>query len=400
MCDKPITWLNENFVWNILSKHSKVPVKEIKSFKTQPATAKGENYASVMTLLSVEYVTEESPDVESVSFIVKSRVESEVFDAIEEEYNIFEREQQVYSVLMAKAEGLLRSIGDETIFGPRAIYLEDGIIVQENLKTKGYCIVDVKKGLNLEQITATLVKLAKFHATTMVLYRKNPDLFKHHLAGNVSETPTPLHDIYTNAIQSSIEYCKTNANLCPYVPKLEEFGTKIIPKMINVFSRNKVDRFHVLNHGDLWVNNIMFKNDSELLFVDYQEGYLGSPGIDLNWFMFSSWPTEIFKNHRDRLMDVYQSVLQEVLQKLDYDQRIPTIDDVKREIINKGYHGLTTATCLLPILINEHEELTDALIFILDTEEAKENRRKIFDNPSYGERLSVFLEFFKENGIL
>lgn len=396
--DEP-TWLDSNFILKILSKHSRYPVKEIKSFTKQPATAKGENYASVMTLLNVKYVTEQN-GVESVSFIVKSRVENEAFEAIEVEYNIFQREQQVYSVIMTEAECLLKSIGDETLFGPRAIYLEDGIIVQENLKVKGYHIADVKKGLNLNQITAILVKLAKFHATTMVLYRKNPNLFKFHLGGNVSENPTPLHSVYINAIQSSIEYCKAQKNLQQYLPKLEEFGTKIIAKMINVFSRNKVDRFHVLNHGDLWVNNIMFKNDSDLLFVDYQEGYFGSPGIDLNWFMFSSWPIDVFKNHRDHLIDVYQNVLQDLLQKLDYDQRIPTVEDVKREIVNKGYHGLTTATCLLPILINEHEELTDAMIFILDDEEAKENRRKIFNNPAYGDRLAVFLEYFKENNIL
>ncbi|XP_055856494.1 uncharacterized protein LOC129919585 [Episyrphus balteatus] len=404
MCDTPVNdepaWLDSAFVLKILTKYSKSPIKEIKSFTKQPATAKGENYASVMTLLNVKYVTEQNGTVESVSFIVKSRVDNEVFSAIEEEYNIFQRELQVYSVFMKEAEDLLRSIGDETIFGPRAIYLEDGVIVQENLKIKGYHIVDVKKGLNLDQITAALEKLAKFHATSMVLYRKNPELFKHHMAGNISENPTPLHYVYTNAIETSIEYCKSNKNLQQYVPKLEEFGTKIVPKMINVFSRNKVDRFHVLNHGDLWVNNMMFKSDKDVLFVDYQEGYFGSPGIDLNWFIFSSWPTDIFTNQRDQLIEVYQNVLKNVLQKLEYDQRIPTTEDVKREIVNKGYHGLSTATCLLPILINENQELADAMNFILDTDEAKENRRKVFDNPAYGNRLAVFLEFFHQNGII
>ncbi|XP_055904970.1 uncharacterized protein LOC129940607 [Eupeodes corollae] len=396
-----LAWLDSEFVFKIISKHSKIPVKEIKLFSKQPATAKGENYSSVMTLLNVEYVTEQSNGSnESASFIVKTRVQDETFAAIEEDYNIFERELKVYEVFMPEAERLLRSIGDDTVFGPKAIYLEDGIIVQENLKVKGYHICDVKKGLNLEQITSCLEKLAKFHATSMVLNRKNPEIFKHHMSGNVSENPTPLHYLYVYPMQTTIEYCKNNKNLQKYVPKLEDFASKTIPKMINVFSRDKVDRFHVLNHGDMWVNNLMFKNDKDVLFVDYQEGYFGSPGIDLNFFMFTSWPTDIFTNHRNQLLAVYQNVLSDILQRLNYDQRIPTIEDIKKEIVNKGFHGLTTATCILPIMINENAELADVMNFLSDTDEAKENRRKVFNNPGFGDRLIVFFDFFKEIGIL
>lgn len=36
---------------------------------------------------------------------------------------------------------------------------------------------------------------------------------------------------------------------------------------------------------------------------------------------------------------VYHESLSDILQKLNYQQRIPTIDDVKKEIINKAFHG-------------------------------------------------------------
>ena len=62
--------------------------------------------------------------------------------------------------------------------------------------------------------------------------------------------------------------------------------------------------------------------------------------------------------------------------------------------------GLATATCLLPILINEHSELADPENFILETEEALKNRRIIFHNKKFGDRLKVFLRYFQNINIL
>lgn len=64
------------------------------------------------------------------------------------------------------------------------------------------------------------------------------------------------------------------------------------------------------------------------------------------------------------------------------------------------YLGLATATCLLPILINEHPELADPENFVLETEEALKNRRIIFHNPKFAERLKVFLKYFEDIQIL
>lgn len=48
-------WLNRNFLEKSIRKHSKKDLVHIESFTIVPATAKGENFASVMFRVNVHY---------------------------------------------------------------------------------------------------------------------------------------------------------------------------------------------------------------------------------------------------------------------------------------------------------------------------------------------------------
>lgn len=117
------TWLDAEYVTKILKSYTANDFKELKSFTVTKATAKGENYASSMQLLSVEYLTnahEETPH--NISFIVKSRLENELMSQIEDDFNVFHREAQVYNVIMQEATKLMKTIeDDEILFGPRYV---------------------------------------------------------------------------------------------------------------------------------------------------------------------------------------------------------------------------------------------------------------------------------------
>lgn len=59
------------------------------------------------------------------------------------------------------------------------------------------------------------------------------------------------------------------------------------------FWKVKIDQFNVLNHGDLWGNNIMFRYNEEgaadkCLFLDYQAPKYGAPSQDLYYFIILS----------------------------------------------------------------------------------------------------------------
>ena len=114
--DDDSEWLNQEFLEKVLNKYEGHPV-HIENFTIQPATKKGENYASCMNLVKLEYSNMGAS--KTISLIIKSQLKTAMMEEITEEFNIFEREIQVYSVLLAKFEHLLRTINDQTSFGPR-----------------------------------------------------------------------------------------------------------------------------------------------------------------------------------------------------------------------------------------------------------------------------------------
>lgn len=217
----------------------------------------------------------------------------------------------------------------------------------------------------------------------------------------MSENENPLHAFYKNAIETCIQFCESKPGLQNYVPKLREFQPKVVSKLIGVFRRHEKDRYHVLNHGDCWVNNFMFKGElDDVIFVDFQEGFYGSPGIDLNYLFCSSLAEDTYIKYKDELIRCYQETLSDTLQKLCYSKTIPNVNDVKEEIMNKAFHGLATVTATLPVLINTTPDLVDPMDFIQDSDHARENRIKVFNNPRYENILTLFLKEFVENKIL
>ncbi|XP_037922255.1 uncharacterized protein LOC119658712 isoform X1 [Hermetia illucens] len=393
-------YLNDGYIHKILNAYEKQEV-EILKYEVESATKKGENFASSLSRLRMQYCLGQNGHTKTLTTIVKSRLGGEVLAEIESEFSIFDRESQVYKIILGECEDMLKSIGDDTHFGPRAIYVDDRIIVLEDLKEQGYTMENVRKGLNKEHCSRILEKLAKFHATTRVLYCKKPELFKYHIVGNIGEVRTPLHTIYENTIETCTKFVSSKEDLSQYANKLETYGKDIIKKLINIFSRDP-NGFNVLNHGDMWVNNFLFKSDGkdlDVLFVDFQEGFFGSPGIDFNYFIYSSWSDDVFRNHRKDLIKLYLKTLQDTLKKLG-DDNLPSLEIINKEIHSKGDHGLITACCMYPILTTDHPDLADPAIFVLNDEESKETRMKVFDSNNYYNHLKLILPEFVESKFL
>ncbi|KAK5640987.1 hypothetical protein RI129_009534 [Pyrocoelia pectoralis] len=143
-----------------------------------------------------------------------------------------------------------------------------------------------------------------------------------------------------------------------YAPKLQLIQKDFLEI---VFKSNKPSsKFNVLNHGDLWTNNIMFSYNSNgkikdvrfvsfllsvvmslsvLVFqVDYQTLFYSSPAIDLHYFLAAGASFESKKN-MTALLKYYFQKLTHYLAKLDVKVTPPKWDDFFEDFRSRAFYG-------------------------------------------------------------
>lgn len=103
--------------------------------------------------------------------------------------------------------------------------------------------------------------------------------------------------------------------------------------------------FQVMNHGDIWLNNMMFKSDEEnnpldVNMIDFQVAFWASPAPDILYFLVSSVADDIKVEHFDDFIEFYHEQLTSALKQLKFDQHIPTLPELHIDLLDKGAHGI------------------------------------------------------------
>lgn len=193
-----------------------------------------------------------------------------------------------------------------------------------------------------------------------------------------------------------MEYC----NLTTY--KLQDdFINKLEKKTIE---QNDTCLYKVLNHGDFWVNNFLFKYEEgtpkEVVFVDFQMSYYSSPGIDLNYFVHTSPNNHVRENRTATNIETYYIEFARILNNLNV-KDVPTLTDLQKEIKRCEYYGFMAAVGILPILIlNKDASEESHLDKMGDEEQGKKIRQAMYLNSSYQIAIKPILKRFDEHNIL
>jgi hypothetical protein len=112
--------------------------------------------------------------------------------------------------------------------------------------------------------------------------------------------------------------------------------------------------FRVLNHGDFFTKNIFFKyrgNDLvDALFVDFQNSVIGTPLIDLFFFLTTSVAIGVLASSRDELVYAYHVSLFKTLESFGYKGPVPTLNDLQVEMLKRSSMELYFALTLAPYL--------------------------------------------------
>ncbi|KAJ9580968.1 hypothetical protein L9F63_023853 [Diploptera punctata] len=364
--DMKLSWLNNTFLEKVVKTSEEDDSLRVTSFDLGRATAAGDNYSSVMYRVKVHYTTRGHSG--SRSFVIKTLPTTEKMAEMIKESNVFQRESDVISKIAPRVYDILQKASEDRKktqpFAAKCIYSQleypDVIIVLEDLKEEGFRMAERTEGLDMDHCLLVLRTLAKYHAATAVLYEQDPQLFENR-SGKICITTT------------AVDY------------------------VIKSYQKQDGD-FNVLTHGDLWLNNMMFRYSEstgrvqDIRFVDFQLVNVTSAAFDLHYFLSTSPSPNLLKKH-DILIEEYHKTLEETFALLDHKHLHPPIEKLKKELDKKGLFAVIIACTLLPFVLVEHSKVPD-IDKVLKNEEGVKFSKK------YLETLEKMVPIFEEKGWL
>uniref|UniRef100_A0A182SS84 CHK domain-containing protein n=1 Tax=Anopheles maculatus TaxID=74869 RepID=A0A182SS84_9DIPT len=402
-------WINSDLLTGLLVEQHGTSFKQLISHTVTPATKKGDNYASEMYRVALHY---DIGVAVKKNIILKVMPSGELQQQVMQENNIYQREIIIYGQIMAKIYKLLRLIGDVSIISPICLSTTNTpkqMLVFEDALDQGFKMVDRRFGLDLDHARLVIVKLAKLHACSRIVYEHEPALFELTMEGCISDDPKkqtflPYYRRCVRQVMRLVGQWNKDGRWDQILQKLEKLQHKIIPYGCDVYSRRD-DCFNVLNHNDIWVNNMMFSYGEgtgvkDVLLLDYQLSFFGSPGVDLNFFLYGSLRPEVRAAHLPDLVQLYHTTLRSALEQLHYSGTIPTLPDIHVEIIRKGFHRVNAVFQQMPIAMMERSDGVDMDLLLGEGERSEACRCELFNNPRYVSILPALLQEFDRNGYL
>ncbi|XP_063225231.1 uncharacterized protein LOC134532596 [Bacillus rossius redtenbacheri] len=247
--------LTAGLLQDVLRRSEDDPALTVDSVEARPAAAKGDNYASVMHKVAVDYRSGGGAR-KSRSLVVKTPPTNEVMRRFVLEALLFQKEVFAYSRLLPALRTLTSCPPVTPAYLPAD---KPDIVVLEDVSSRGFKMADRKTGLDLAHCRLALRALAAFHGLSAELVRRDPAVIEQVQESMFTESKREMNLRFIPAVYSSL------ADIVATWPGFERFGDKIrgikdtITEDLERLVVPSEDGFNVVNHGDFWVNNMLFR---------------------------------------------------------------------------------------------------------------------------------------------
>ncbi|KAH8283642.1 hypothetical protein KR018_010328 [Drosophila ironensis] len=378
------------------------------SIHIQLGSNTGENYCSQIYRTKVSFQKLNHP-VDTISFIVKSIPQLESVEFIED-LQVYLKEKITYYDVLPRLELLMQC---KQRFSPKLYHCTkqpESTMVFEDLGQLGYVMASRELGLDEEHCRLVMQRLAEFHATSMVLATMDPHIVEAYGDGMLSPNGLAKNDgllmsFFSGNGQELFELVSTWPG---YERIAHKIGKYLQNQRANLeHSQAPQEReIKVINHGDLWVNNMLFKYDAkqrpqDLMLIDFQLSVWGSPGIDLNYFFYTSLNLDVLRHKRPELLRVYHTRLEETLLNLDAGVPVPSYQQILEEVHRREAYGFFANYGIFPTISQDKSQTADNnLENFKDAEFAKQKLRQMFSSRRLEDTLRYTLPHFERAGVL
>lgn len=234
-------------------------------FKLTGTNKKGEGYMG-----DIQFVTiEDTKTKRKIPIVIKRAFEAEDVRnkvPIKESYM---NEIYVYSKVLPKFQAFQKELAIKDRFSQTAHFYAFSttepheFIVLENVKEKGFTLIDKTQILSSDYIELIFKKYGKFHGLSYAYKGKNPEEFRSLYSNLQDILPKFLkEDLFPDTIK--LAGILGSKSLIPgvddkVIAKFDEYKNNAIGIFENILKYD--GKWGVITHGDCWSNNMMFKHD-------------------------------------------------------------------------------------------------------------------------------------------
>jgi Ecdysteroid kinase-like family len=272
--------------------------------------------------LKVHFSVEDENQEKWLTFFVKLVPEKEFNRKFILDRGMFAKEEEMYTkILPMMAEALKRRLPVAECY----LTEEDKFVIFEDLRRNDFQLVEKLDFLQLDNCKAALAAIAMLHAGSLAIEVKSGKLMPYHadhsyeaLIADINSNDIISREWHRLSLQSVFELLQkmqcfqpqfANANWGSIYEQLD-----LAWEQCAVMANGNSSTFtNVISHGDLWVNNVLFKSSAEAVLVDFQIYRYAPPMIDLLMFFHLTTSRKFRKENLDTMIEFYHTTVMEYL---------------------------------------------------------------------------------------
>ncbi|XP_062563631.1 uncharacterized protein LOC134226699 [Armigeres subalbatus] len=319
-------WMNDRFLQEVIRKaKNDGSIALCHDCKVRPGGRDGVQHASNLFRTTVHYRSKHAPHQEHATDLIVKMDRGFGSDVQ------FVKEIRMYREVLPAMEQVLKTAGG-SLSVPRYFYSSNEprkFIVMEDLFPSGW----IQKGEinSIEDATLCVKAIAKFHAASYILSKKN-----HNLVSSCTRMDMDIHKM-VSTIGSLAEMLRARPGSSQIGVKLHSMKPRFQSKLKQIYNpNNQPHSISVLNHGELNVTNLWYRvhPDSEVAMIDFQNCHWGTPAIDLLCLFDLVLDRSLRRAQSDRLVRVYYEWFMSYLGQTGHMASPFTLQELVKELRN------------------------------------------------------------------
>ncbi|XP_053697866.1 uncharacterized protein LOC128744707 [Sabethes cyaneus] len=245
---------------------------------------------------------------------------------------------------------------------------QESILILEDLKARGLEMKDKNVPSDYEHVETLMIALGKLNACSFALKEQRPDIFEKvkkldDLLCTVMTTEQTKTLARRNCELAASIYTGDNETDKYWRDKFLSLKDSLWDKTRTRIAGQRAEPYAALNHGDCWINNVMYGYDQttgkvkEIVMLDWQMARYSSPALDFTNFIYLCGQISLRREKFNDLIKTFYGAFSTTLEKLGgQPSRSLPLETVLLHVQKFGAQVLALGTFAMPIMTKLPEE--------------------------------------------